>query len=313
MKNQTYNLKYERILPLVIKITDLLPRKHKIFQPFDDNFPDPFFIIGSGRNGSTLLASMLNQHSKLMITPEQWVLYEMIIKFKLFNLLPRKDLKNLIVGLISTSDSNNDWDTDFRPVLDRLQKIPDHQFSLRRIIHEIFTEQGRQNGQDFVSWGDKSPLNIIYLEYIYPVFNKSKFIFLIRDGRDVVSSMVKNNNRKFEFAMWKWNYSVKQYLWLKKRIPGNLLHVVRYEDLVNNTEQTLKELMQFLGFVYESSMLDYKQSIEHLKVADKTHHKNLKKDVTSTKIGVWEKRLSDEQIDQVNEKLKTNLEKFNYI
>ena len=306
-------MKYKRILPYLIKVSDLLPRKNKVKQPYDEKISDPFFIIGSGRNGSTLLASMLNQHSKLMITPEQWVLYEMIIKYKLFNFLPRKDIKNLVVGLISTRNSNNDWNTDFRPVLNRLEQIPDKEFSLRRIIHEIFIEQGRQNEQEFEVWGDKSPINIIYLKYIYPIFRNSKYVFLLRDGRDVVSSFVKNTEKDFEFAVWKWNYSIKQYLWLKDRIPKNQLHFVRYEDLVDNTEKILNDLIRFLGFKYEESMMNYRESIEYLQVADKKHHENLKKDLTDNKIGVWNKRLSEDQIEQMFNKIKFNLERFNYI
>ena len=39
-----------------------------------------FFILGSGRNGSTLVASILNAHRDIFIPPEQFILPYAIMK-----------------------------------------------------------------------------------------------------------------------------------------------------------------------------------------------------------------------------------------
>lgn len=313
MKHLEYNLKYERFLPFALKLSDWLPRRHKIKLPGDENRRRPFFIIGSGRNGSTLLASMLNQHPQKMVPPEQWVLYEMIIKYKLYNYFPWRDLVNIIVGLIAIEESTIGWNTDFSSALDRLQNLPADKRSFRRIIHEIYTEHGRQNNREFQIWGEKSPINTVYLQYIYPAFDDCKYIFLLRDGRDVVSSMVKNNNRPLTFAIWKWNYSIQQYKWLKKRHPESKIHIIKYEKLVHQPEYTLKKLTDFLGVRYSNKMLDYQDNAEYLGVEEKPHHKKIQNTLSDDSIGKWKHRLTDRQIKKMYPRLKSNLRQFGYI
>ena len=43
--------------------------------------PAPFFIVGSGRSGSTLLRVMLASHSRLAIPPETWYLIPLLERF----------------------------------------------------------------------------------------------------------------------------------------------------------------------------------------------------------------------------------------
>ena len=62
-----------------------------------------FFILGSGRNGSTLLASILNAHHNLFIPPEQFVLPYVIMKRYLCFQRKKKrkySLKILLLALI---------------------------------------------------------------------------------------------------------------------------------------------------------------------------------------------------------------------
>ena len=44
----------------------------------------PFFILGSGRNGSTLLSSILNAHPELFIPSEQFILPYTIMRRYIF-------------------------------------------------------------------------------------------------------------------------------------------------------------------------------------------------------------------------------------
>ena len=65
-------------------------------------------------------------------------------------------------------------------------------------------------------WGDKSPLNTNFIKYIYPEFQTAKYIFLLRDPRDVALSYKKYlGNQFFNFGIWKWQDSVKAYAYLQ--------------------------------------------------------------------------------------------------
>jgi|GEM_PF-433213 len=307
-----FNLKFGRILPYIIRTSDRLYRRHQVHSSEVHLSCTPFFIIGSGRNGSTLLSSMLNQHSKIMVPPEQWVLYEVIIKYKLYNLIEWKDLVNICLGLYADIQTNEGWKTNFQHLYSELHNLPKSRRTLTKILDKIYLTHGRQRELQFETWGEKSPLNTVYLRYIYPVFPQSKYVFLIRDGRDVVSSITKVRGRDLKYAAWRWNYSIAQFEWLKSEVSGNQLRIIRYEDLITEPEKTLRKLMSFLGYDYESSMMNYQESVDYLDLEKFDYHQNVKRSLDKQRIGKWKDRLSQEEIDKLMPMLKDNLFAFNY-
>ena len=45
--------------------------------------------------------------------------------------------------------------------------------------------------KNFKIWGDKTPQNTYFIKHIFPVYPSAKYVFIVRDGRDVVNSLVK--------------------------------------------------------------------------------------------------------------------------
>ena len=75
--------RYERIAYkfLLLPLVQLI----RLFTSKNSSKINPnFFIIGSGRNGSTLLATILNAHKDIFIPPEQFVLPYAIIRRYIF-------------------------------------------------------------------------------------------------------------------------------------------------------------------------------------------------------------------------------------
>jgi hypothetical protein len=312
MKKLEYSLKFERFLPWLIKAADLLPRRNLIRVPADSHQPPPFFILGSGRNGSTLLAGMLTQHAKLHVPPEQWAMHEMILKYKFYNWCSWKRLSGQLLEVIERPNKTSAWKTNFEPVRRILQNLPNNEQSLQRIFNEVFSAHGRQLNKNFQRWGDQSPLTTVYLEYIYPVYPGASYIFLLRDGRDVVSSMVTNNNRDIRFATWKWLHSLEKYEWIKERISSSKLHFLRYEDLVQEPQQELSRLSNFLGYDFEPDMLNFTQAFDQLGIKGLSHHQRLSQQLDTSSIGSWKERLSQDQIDFMLPRLAEQLNAFGY-
>src|SRR4051794_12157542 len=53
----------------------------------------PFFIIGAGRSGTTLLRLILTGHSRLQIPPETWFLEELVTRFPVVGSLSKEQLR----------------------------------------------------------------------------------------------------------------------------------------------------------------------------------------------------------------------------
>ena len=98
---------------------------------------------------------------------------------------------------------------------------------------------------------DHSPDNVKCAHLLSAAFPQAKFIHLVRDGRAVFNS-VKNLSwgPRTPYAAAAW--------WASQVAPGlgpERVMRVRYEDLVLNTEQTLKALCAFAGIRFEPEMV----------------------------------------------------------
>ena len=117
--------------------------------------PAPFFIVGSGRSGSTLLRVMLASHSRLAIPPETWYLIPLLERFGVDQRLNADEVE-LAISIIT---SHYRWPDmrfdaqDFRQHASRLS-----QPSLRDLVEIVYRAHLLAEGK--VRWGDKTPAYI---------------------------------------------------------------------------------------------------------------------------------------------------------
>ena len=269
---------------------------------------EPFFILGSGRNGSTLLASTLSQYQNIYIPPEQFALPYAIMKFHLFNFYSWKRLTKIIWNDYRKEENTTNW-TFYQENLKESK-------SLKGIIDKVYSSS---TNKKFKIWGDKTPQNTYFIKHIFPVYPNAKYVFIVRDGRDVVNSLVKmmNTNNKyqsysehqlFQRATELWNKSINVYDWLKKK-GANLL-LVKYEDFTSNPDKTINEIASFLNV--ELGNLQETEKGKSMGVQNMSHHQNLSKPISTSSIGKWKKELSQEQISSIQSSIEENLNRFNY-
>lgn len=301
-----------RLARILQRLSDILPRKYRVTgkAPLP---AQPVFIFGSGRNGSTLLNQILNQHSQLFFPPEQYFLGISIIKFKLYNFLIWRDLMKIIAGELIPSTTTHNWNFQPDAIIQELFFLDKK--NLQQVIDTIYRAYGNQCGQSFQIWGDTTFSGTHYIPELFSVFPDARFVFLLRDGRDVISSFKAGGPEYFdelaqvEIAAKSWNRSVSTYEWLQKRTKVFLL---KYEDLVSDPDTNLKELMTFLSLDFEQSLLTHHQNPSDLECYQNAIHSNLGQPISSKSVGGWKKGLTEEELKQVLPLISVNLKKFNY-
>jgi protein-tyrosine sulfotransferase len=267
--------------------------------------PAPFFILGSGRNGSTLLASILNAHKDVFVPPEQFILPYTIFKRYLKFYWPINNLKQDILNTIKMPNQTLNWKVDLR-------KIELKDKSMASLFNSIYRSYAKQVKGDVKIWGDKTPLNIHFSNFIYPEFPNAKYIFLIRDPRDVALSYKKLTDHKAkntDFAIWKWNDSVKMLDYLLARTD---VLIIKYEELVCNPERELKKILSYLEISEDMSILSSKSGASDMGVGDHSFHQNLDKPINSSSVGKWKLYLKDLDIKYAEQHTKLNRKRFGY-
>lgn len=308
-------MKYSKVLPAVLTLSKWLPKRYPIHGEQKDLKEQPFFVVSSGRTGTTLLASILDRHDELLVPPEQFVIANAIIKYRLLNFLEWLDLVSIIVGEFARSKATMNWDLRVNDLIEELAALPKPERNLARILDRIFRAYGEQHQAAFRIWGDKSPLSTDYMELIYPVFKEAKYLGIVRDGRDVIASIYKKNpDADVAYATRKWNHAIAMQEKLRKQLNPNQFKRIRYEDLVQNPEQVMKEVCDFIGVPFSAKILETQDDyLEKLgAVGDTEAFRNVANPINPDSIGKWRKNLTENQLRELMPQIEQNLKTLDY-
>jgi len=294
----------------------VLPRRHKVSASKQDLSCSPFYVISCGRSGSTLLASLLDSHTKLSVPPEEFVLANSVVKYKMYNHLEWKDLSSIITAEFLRAGGTMDWNLQSpQNLIQDLFDLKLDERSFEKIIDSIFCAYLRQSQHSSRMWGNKSPMLTDHFDIIYPAIKKNaRFIGLVRDGRDVITSILKKNEEAD--AVWaakKWENSIKHIGRLEKKHGPKSFMLVKYEELVEDPVNTLSQILSFLGFEYEESMLIRGDYLSKLGRAGKLEaFQNVANPISKASVGRWKENLKAEDLDLAMPYLKHGLLKYNY-
>lgn len=285
----------------------------------DRNFPlsndriNPFFIIGAGRSGTTLLRTILMGHPDIIIPPETFGFRP---SFKDFHLLQNSNWETIVEKVISNYQQSKQfemWEVDLFHAKETGLQLQNNQRSLANLIQLIFLEYGSKHKPSANIWGDKTPLNTYYLKYINMTFPQARYVNLVRDGRDVVSSLKVAGLSNSRNSCLRWNQAIELVNQFKNRVPSHRLLTIRYEDFVTQFESKFQNICSFLDLNY--SDFDFKHESLSSKMKDVNqykHFKNLLNPINDKSIGKWKSNLSDSEIKSIYPLIKTNLAQLGY-
>ncbi len=206
---------------------------------------DYFFIVGSGRSGTTLLSVILDRHTRLCVTPETAFFDEVAP-----SLVGADD-----DGLIEVLSS---WrrlpELDLEPEVVR-QKIGAPPWGTADVLAAILDLYALRRGK--IRCGEKTPQHLVHVPEILRCFPKAKVICVLRDGRDVALSLSKMpwwQTRGLTAAAEWWQQCVRLMEEFASEYPENF-RFLRYEELLLHPEETLSRIMKYLGERFEPAQL----------------------------------------------------------
>jgi Sulfotransferase family len=218
----------------------------------------PFFVVGVGRSGTTLLRMMLTHHPHLALPYESGFLTGYHERAAAFG--PLDDDANLrrVVEAMLGEPAVRRWDHAFSvdEVLGRVRAR-----TVAGVADAIYSDYAAAKGK--ARWGDKSDY-LDRMHVLHQMFPDAKYVHIIRDGRDVALSVMKlpwGPNDVVRAAEW-WD----THVWLARRIgavlgPERYLEV-HYERLVAAPADELVRVCEFLGEPFSPAMLDYASGAE---------------------------------------------------
>ncbi len=197
--------------------------------------PQPVFLVGFPRSGTTLLEVVLDGHPKVATLDEQEFL-----------------LPGVHLYLSDPADLGALWrasDSDLEP--------------LRTAYWAAVRGRGIDPAERLVV--DKYPLNLLKLPLIARLFPGARVVYAQRDPRDVVLSVFR---RRFRMSAPMYElltldgaarfYAAVEHL-MQQLLPrlGLAVHTVRHESVVADLPGEVGRLCDFLGIEWTDSMADF--------------------------------------------------------
>lgn len=134
------------------------------------------------------------------------------------------------------------------------------------------------------AWAEKTPRNCHSYQALAEQSNNVKFVSIIRDGRDVVTSRLGN--------LKTYHCDVERYVETMRLVFGfnHPAHkILRYEDIVTNPLMTFKELFDWLELPFHESYVTHYSTNIQQKDVDNHQQALLSKPIASTQIERWKK------------------------
>jgi Sulfotransferase family len=216
------------------------------------HLPAPF-VVGVPRSGTTLLRLMLDAHSELAIPFETHFVPDLIDAAGKQGTSPER-----LAEMVITHYRWGDFRLDADELRDRFRVVErPTPGAFVRAFYKLYAER-RAKPQ----WGDKTPKYQMHMRRIEQALPEARFIHLIRDDRDVALSVLRLHfgPDSVEEAAERWKNRIEKARSQNQGVNHYL--EFRYEDLVLDTESTLRRVCEFCGLPWDPAVLRYYERAE---------------------------------------------------
>ena len=202
---------------------------------------DPIFVLGMPRSGSTLVDQIISSHSKVDGTQE----LPNIIK---------------IAAELNTNNQNN-----YPEVLKELDES-----KLSNLGKDYISETAwaRDSAPFFI---DKMPNNFIHIGLIKTILPNAKIIDTRRDPMDTCFSCFKQffaRGQLFTYSLEDLGNYYTDYIRAMNHwhnVFGKDIYTVHYDNVINETEETIRELIDYCELPFEKECLEFYNSSRPVK------------------------------------------------
>jgi tetratricopeptide (TPR) repeat protein len=227
------------------------------------NQPEPVFLVGFPRSGTTLLDTLLMGHPEVCVTEEK----------------PMLDAVARSIGGYGKLADLDDGELD--------------------TLRNLYFAQAAEHVPDLAGrmLVDKQPFAMVEAPLIHRLFPSAKILFVQRHPCDVVLSCFitrfEPNGALVNFSTLKGTarlYDEMMRFWSQCRtILPMIVHLVRYERLVEDAEPEMRALAAFLGLEWTDAILDHRGTAKERGFINTPSYAQVAEPLYDRSIGRWEK------------------------
>lgn len=270
----------KQILPIIIIILFIYlltlicshkePYATRLKKSLDNIFEEPIIFVGGYEgSGTSLMRSILDVHPEVKCGPETKVTTE--VSSSLQNILKNGLVKQFMAGTQIKSEQV---------------------YRALGLFNVYLYVINNPNATRICS---KEPNNSRYIQIYKYIFPKSKFIHMVRDGREAAHSVIRRwGGKKFDFKNFydkvkEWNEWNSIMYDQCLGTGSDYCKIVKYEDLVLRPRETIEEIASFLGLKWTNKFLRHQEFLrEDIKISKyEPSLSGIKHEINNNSLGNW--------------------------
>jgi tetratricopeptide (TPR) repeat protein len=225
----------------------LLPRAH-----VRSDVPQPIFILGFPRSGTTLVEQTLSAHPHIAAGDELPLIHEISA------IMPR-----MLASPLGYPEALAElWMGDQREGLDNLR--------------DYYLQKVRQMGvfrEHATRFTDKMPLNEMHLGLIALLFPEAPLIHVLRHPLDIMVSAFSNQFTHGFFCAYDLETAARHYVRVMELVQHYRAEMalrylpIRYEDIITDQNVGVRAMLEFVGESFDEACLLFHQNRRYARTA----------------------------------------------
>ncbi len=274
-----------------------------------NNQPDPIFIVGTPRSGTTLLRLIIDSHLDVAITPESSFLFRKIgLWSSLYPDLSNKQSIQHFINDLRRLPQVKNWLPEQCTADELVKYFPDMD-SLAETLNAIYSYYALLKGKK--RWGDKTPKNLHAVRQILALFPRAKILIMVRDCRDVAMSLNKAEFSKVSYISaahrWQHDADITQQLIHEY---NDRIYLLKYEGLLESPDTSIKSVLYFFNLANDSKIMQ--RYLEHQDDVVHTKSTLYRKPLSEVNVYRWKKNMCLSDIARCEAIAQDGLKYFGY-
>lgn len=286
------------------------------------------WILGSSRSGSTWLTRMVSEHPRLATVDETHIGHHLGVWRPISLAWAVGRRPGELTTILETYADHDDY-------LFARSRRPRWLPSLRELLLGCIEARARDwerahPDADLRGVVVKEPSGSEVADLLLELLPASRLLFLVRDGRDVVTSWLAayqpggwileeggfelTDDDRCAFIAWQaevWRYRVESVQRAFDSLPPERRLLVRYEDLVADTPDVLRGAFDFLDVEYEDADLE-RAVRSHALDQVPEDERGPRSHIRSGRVGQWQRELAADEQASLGDRLGPVLARYGY-
>ena len=254
------------------------------------------FLSGNQRSGKTLAQLILSSHPDVTISPGTKVIGRLLYAMPGKVPLDAESVRD-IRATMQKDRKFKAWRVDHAKFLDGFDRyVGQSPHAVARDLMTFFRDQTKP-GAKYV--GNKKGCYCKEGDLILKIFPGCRLIYLLRDGRGAVASMLETQPEHDVYsATLTWTLKAQRIRELKEKLPNDVF-VLGYEELVAEPEKLSRALCSFLDLPYAPEMLANYRTNDAIRHTTDTTHAETYQAITTSFVDEWKEKLTGAQLEIV--------------